>query len=314
MQAFSEADDRPHQPQDHPQWQESALFCWHDPASGAGGFWRLGQEPVAGALNSCFGVFDGAGNRFRSNVTGVPLGPADRGEGHMGWGPHLRVEFDGTARIRADFADCEAELEFTDFHPRFDYMAVAMPDAPLEAGGHHFEVAGRMTGRLRIGDREMAVEALGYRDRSWAVRDWSWMRGTRWWPCVFGPDLATHVLHAIVDGRVLKLGYVWRDGTATPVVDSDVLVALESDALTPRRGEGVLHLATGETLHISCDRADGVVMHVRGYTAVETLGTALLNGRRGMSNLEVSTNPGGGAAEPVCAVGSNLVNGLSRRA
>ncbi|MDO7836312.1 hypothetical protein Q4610_14780 [Sphingobium sp. HBC34] len=231
----------------------------------------------------------------------------------MGWGPHLRVDFDGSARIRADFPDCEAELAFTDFHPRFDYQSIAVEDGNLERSGHHFEVSGRMTGHMRIGDQEISVDALGYRDRSWSHRDWTWMRGTRWWPCVFGPDLATHVVHVARDGGMIKAGYVWRDGKTIPVVDSDVLVALESDAMTPRNGQGVLHLANGETMHISCDRGDALVMHVRGYTAVETLGTAILNGRRGMSNLEVCTNPAGGHAEPVCALGSNMVNGLSSR-
>jgi hypothetical protein len=168
-----------------------------------------------------------------------------------------------------------------------------------------------MRGRIRIGDDEYEIDALGYRDRSWSRRDWSTIRGTRWWPCVFGPDLTTHVIHLAHEGRVLKVGYVWRDGATIPIIDSDVLVALESDALTPRRGQGVLHLANGETLEIECDRSHGIVMHVRGYTAVETIGTARLGDRMGMSNLEVSTNAAGGHALPVVTLGSNAEDGLT---
>ena len=313
MHIFSEADDRPHRPDDDPLWQESSLFVWHDLDAGVGGFWRLGQEPVAGAVNSCFGLFTHDGLRFRSNVTGTALDPADRGEAHMGWGPHLRVSFDGDAAIVADFADCEAALRFTDFHPRFDYHAVVMPGRQLTGAAHHFEVSGRMTGTVRIGDREIAIDALGYRDRSWGRRDWSQSRGTRWWPCVFGPNLATHIIHLVHEGRVMKVGYVWRDGTTIAIVDSDLVVGLESDALTPRHGEAVLHLATGEVLRVACDRADAILMQVRGYTAVETIGTATLDGRRGMSNLEVSTNAAGGHAAPLCTLGSNAADGLSRR-
>ena len=314
--AFSEANDRPHSPENHPLWQESSLFVWRDATAGLGGFWRLGQEPVAGAINSCFGVFtedraDQRGARFRSNVTGVPMGAADRGEGHMAWGTKLRVDFDGTARITADFPDCEAALEFTDFHPRFDYSALVMPGRNLDGAAHHFEVSGRMTGRIRIGTRELTIDALGYRDRSWSIRDWSTIRGTRWWPCVFGPDLTTHVIHLAREGGVMKIGYVWRNGEAIRIVDSDLTVALESDALTPRTGTGTLHLATGETLEVSCDRADGIVMHVRGYTAVETIGTARLGNRIGFSNLEVCTNAAAGNAPPICSIGSNLTDGLS---
>lgn len=310
---FTADDDRPHVPEDDALWQESALFVWRDAATGLGGFWRLGQEPAAAAVNSCFGIFTADGVRFRSNVTGVPLIASDRGEGHMGWGPHLRVDFDGSARITAKFAACEADLVFSDFHPRFDYGALVMPGRTLTGAAHHFEVSGRMTGKVRIGDEEFAIDALGYRDRSWSTREWSGIRGTRWWPSVFGPDLSVHVLHLVRDGGILKLGYVWRDGQAIPLVDSDLVVALESDALTPRSGMATVHLTTGETMEISCDRADGIVMHVRGYTAVETIGTARLGDRVGFSNLEVCTNAAGGNRPPTCSIGSNLVDGLSRR-
>lgn len=313
MHIFTEADDRPHRPDDDPLWQESSLFVWHDLERGVGGFWRLGQEPVVGATNSCFGMFTKEGLRFRSNVTGEPLGPSDRGEGHMAWGRHLRVEFDGPSRISADFPDCEASLTFEDFHPRFDYHAIAMPGQKLSGAANHFEVSGRMTGTVRIGDAEFEIDALGYRDRSWSRRDWSSIRGTRWWPCVFGPDLTTHVIHLVREDRVLKVGYVWRDGATIAIVDSDVTVALESDALTPRSGAGTLMLENGETLRIECDRADAIVMHVSGYTAAETIGTARLGGRRGMSNLEVCSNAAGGMSHPVCSIGSNLQQGLSRR-
>lgn len=313
MQIFGEQDDRPHAPDGDRLWQESSLFVWHDIERGIGGFWRIGQEPGAGATNSCFGVFTSTGLRFRSNVTGVALSPADRGEAHMGWGSHLKVTFDRGATIVASYPDCEAKLQFADFHPRFDYHAIAMPGRQLSGAAHHFEVSGRMTGTIRIDTQEFEVDALGYRDRSWGCRDWSQIRGTRWWPCVFGPDLTTHIIHLVREDTVLKVGYVWRDGQTIAIVDSDVIVGLESDALTPRRGEGVLKLANGETLAVACDRADGIVMHVRGYTAVETIGTATLGERRGMSNLEVCTNPAGGNMLPLIAIGANLRDGLSQR-
>src|SRR3546814_20151159 len=90
VRGFAEADERTHRLEDEPLWEESSLFVWDDSEAGVGGYWRLGQEPVVGAVNSCFGVFTHGGLRFRSNVTGAPLAPADRGEAHMGWGPHLR--------------------------------------------------------------------------------------------------------------------------------------------------------------------------------------------------------------------------------
>lgn len=320
MEQFSASDDSPHPSGDDPLWQESALFCWRDAVTGTSGFWRLGQEPNVGALNSCFGVFSDDGLRFRSNVTGTALSPGDRRDHYFGWGERIGVQFDGasSARIRADFPDCAADLVFADFHPRFDYHTVAAPFSSLTGANNHYEVSGRVTGTIRLGEHEFAVDAFGYRDRSWGRRDWSTSRGTRWWPCVFGPDLTTHVIHLVTPEKILKVGYIWRDGTTIPIVDSEVVVALESDGFTPRSGEGLFHLQSGETLKVRCERSDGILLHVRGYSACETLGTAWIEAgdgttRTGISNLEVSTNPTGGVLPPVYAVGANIGEGLSRR-
>ncbi len=55
------------------------------------------------------------------------------------------------------------------------------------------------------------------------------------------------------------------------------------------------------------------MMHVRGYTAVESIGSVRWGNRVGMSNFEVCTNPTGGTQPPVVAFGANLHDGLSRR-
>ncbi len=308
---FDAADDRPHPPGSDPTWQESALFVWHDPQAGLGGFWRLGQEPVVGALNSCFGLFTDDGLRFRSNVTGVPMAASDRGAAHMGWGAHLRADFDDHIDIRADFPDCEALLRFEDFHPRYDYSRLV--GVPL-GESHHFEVAGRMRGTVRMGEREIAIDALGYRDRSWSNRNWSVLRATRWWPCVFGPDLSLHLIHAFADeGRLLKAGYLLRDGKAVVVRNSEIVTHLDSDALSVVGGAGRVVLETGEELELQMKPRDGVVLHVRGYTAVEAIGSVRMGGREGFSDLEVSSNPLGGAKPPVLALRANNAQGLTRR-
>ena len=311
--AHPASDDCPHVPTHEPSWQESALFVWYDREVGVGGFWRLGQEPVVAAANSCFGTFTTDGLRFRANVTGVAMAPTDRGDTYMGLGPELRADMDGPPRITAAFPDCEAQLKFEDFHPRYNYAKIAKIGS-AEGLAHHFEVAGAVTGEVRIGKRQLRVNALGYRDRSWGTRSWNVLRGTRWWPCVFGPDLSIHTLHALTEsGQFVRFGYAIRDGVAYAVTDSDLVVQLESDALSPRRGEAILTLENGETLRLTCEPADGIVMHVRGYTAVESIGTVYLNDRVGFSNLEVCTNASGGNQPPAFALTSNLEQGLSQR-
>jgi hypothetical protein len=304
------ADDCPHPPGDDPSFQESSLFVWHDLSAGIGGFWRLGQEPVIGELNSCFGIFTSGGQRFRSNVTGVPMGDGDRSETHMGWGPALRVDLD-TLSVKADFPDLQASLRFKDFFPRYDWFALLKrPAAP----SHHFEVAGRMTGRIVIGGREIELNALGYRDRSWGPRSWAGMRGTRWWPSVFGPDLCLFLTASLHEpNHYGSYGYMIRDGVPQTLTDVDIGATLDSDAISPRAGVGRFTMSDGQVSALHHERADGIVLHVRGYSAVESIGTARWGDRIGMSNLEVCTNPLGGNRPPILTLGANNGEGLSQR-
>jgi hypothetical protein len=308
--AFRATDDYTHQADGDPSFQESALFVWNDLNVGVGGFWRLGQEPVRGALNSCFGIFTASGTRFRSNVSGAPMRPSDRGRTHMGWGSQLRVDLD-TLKIGVNFPDCQASLRFEDFFPRYDWFAlVNHPGAPA----HHFEVAGRMTGSLKIGDLALEIDALGYRDRSWGPRQWVGLRGTRWWPCVFGPDLCVFLMALVYEpAEHGTYGYMIRDGVPQTLGNVDIGVMLDSDAISPRSGVGCFNLARGEQCEIQHQRTDGIVLDVRGYTAIESIGTARWGDRIGMSNLEVCTNPAGGSQPPVLVLGANDRQGLTRR-
>ena len=304
------ADDCPHAPGNDPSFQESSLFVWHDLAAGIGGFWRLGQEPVIGELNSCFGVFTSGGQRFRCNVTGVPMGTGDRDETHMGWGAALRVDLD-TLSIRADFPDLQASMRFMDFFPRYDWFRLLnRPAAP----SHHFEVAGRMTGGIVIGGREIEFNALGYRDRSWGPRKWDGMRGTRWWPSVFGPDLCVFLTASLHEpNHYGSYGYMIRDGVPQTLANVDIGAMLDSDAISPRAGVGRFAMPDGQFGELHHERADGIVLHVRGYSAVESIGTVRWADRIGMSNLEVCTNPLGGNRPPILTLGANNVDGISWR-
>jgi hypothetical protein len=311
---FDAKEEGTHMPTDNdPSFQESALFAWYDLKSGLGGFWRIGQEAVAGALNSCFGMFTADGLRFRSNVTGVPMAAADRGETHMGWGKVLRADLSQLA-IKADFPDCEASLKFSDFHPRYHHYPLVNIPVSTEQHGHHFECSGRMTGRVRVGNSELEVDALAYRDRSWGPRRWGTMRATRWWPFVFGPDLCGNIL-AVVDESGYRgcRGYIIRDGVPYAVAEGDVAVTLDYDAIGPRSGYAPFVLENGEKMELHHERKDGIVLHVRGYTAVESIGLARWGDRVGMSDLEVCTNPTGGTKPPVMTLNANNGDGLSRR-
>lgn len=310
---FDSSADLTHEFEADPSWQESSVFAWNDLENGVSGFWRLGQEPVIGALNSSFGVSTLDGQRFRHNVTGVPMVVGDRGPTHMAHENKLRVDLD-TLSITIDFPECEARLQFTDFLPLFDYLNQVKREGGRGEIGHHIEMPGRLRGTMRIGDRDIKLDALAHRDRSWGPRDWSRVRATRWWPCVFGEDLSLHML-TVVDTNpvVMKVGYLYRDGVMKRIADLDCLVTIEADGVSARSASGHILLEDGEELDIAFTPHDSFMMFVRGYSANETMGTVRLGDRVGMSHLEICTNPSGGQNSVSVVVRANNVDGLTRR-
>jgi hypothetical protein len=315
---FPDHEDCPHPPGQDPLWQESAVFTWYDHVTGIGGFWRLGQEVNAGRVNSCFGVFSKEGLRFRNNVSGAAMVDADRSDTHMAFGRELRLDLDSVPRITANFPECSANLRFDGFHPRYDYSSLIQGgDLPESSSGHkHIEVSGTISGKMRIGEKTWKVNALAHRDRSWGRRDWPSLRVTRWWPCVFGPDLSVQLVNCVTsNGDFLKLGYMRRGEQVIPIVDTDMLCLLEPDGFTVRRAEASFRLDNGEEHRVVCEPVDGIVMYVRGFAAIEAIGVARLGERTGFCGLEAYTNASGGEQLPsyACAT-SNMTEGLSRRA
>ena len=312
IDTYSAIDDAPHANGTGPDWQESVLFTWFDEKAGLGGFYRLGHEPQHRLGNCCFGVFATTGERFRWNVSGAPLFAADRADTHMGLGP-TRAYLTGALRLAANFTDCEADLTFHDYHARFDYLDLVGIERD-DFVAHHFEVAGHLTGQIVLAGRRFDIDAQGYRDRSWGNRHWNQFRSARWWPIVFGPDLSMQVVHFLsFDGKFRRYGYLMRNGVPELLRSSRIVLPVADDAFTYRSAQLELESMTGERLLIDHQVRDGIVLEVRGFAAMEGIGSAWLDGRTGFANLEANSNPLGGNQAPALVLHANMRDGFSRR-
>jgi hypothetical protein len=81
-------------------------------------------------------------------------------------------------------------------------------------GSHHFDQLGRYTGSVWLDGRELAINALGFRDRMWG---WGgrkhWRSYLIMW-AAFGEDCIANVaLQRFDDGRKSLSGYLHLDGT-----------------------------------------------------------------------------------------------------
>ncbi len=171
------ADDRFHPPtSDDPYWTETCWFTFAVPERRLSGqlypFFRPNQRVTSGA---CF-LWDDQGSQpwnvlYGKNFWHLPLPEeADLADLALPNGIAYRCEepLRRYALRYVDPDDGEVEIDL-----RFDAVC-----PPNYLGESHLDQPGRYTGTIRIGDDVVDVDAYGFRDRSWGVRD------------QFGTDLA----------------------------------------------------------------------------------------------------------------------------
>lgn len=297
-------------------WQDSAFVTFHAAEAGIGGLIRLGHEPhFAGGMAALwFGLVTRDGRRYRRNGA-FPLEAADlRDDGFGALGGRYTLTYDDRLHLRVDDEDCRVDLTIEDFYPRTDFFPPTAGTLVEDFASSHFETSGRVTGEITLGDATYEVDGLCHRDRSWGIRRWDTLLNHRWVPGTVGPELSFGSIawHG-VDGSTRTFGYVVRDGEVVRAEEVDVAVTFEVDGLTYRRGEVRWRFADGEELTLTCVPIDGVVSEHHGVACVDALCEIELEGRRGFCDLEVSTNPRGGAGPVTAALRAALADGLSHR-
>jgi hypothetical protein len=122
-------------------------------------------------------------------------------------------------RLRYDAEEFCADLVFTAVHPPFSWAAANLwmetSDDP-HLGSHHFDQLGRYTGSVWLGNDEITIDALGFRDRMWG---WGgrkhWQSYLIMWAAFSEDCVANAALQQFDDGRQTLTGYLHLDGTSS---------------------------------------------------------------------------------------------------
>ncbi|HKY91870.1 MAG TPA: hypothetical protein VJM11_12555 [Nevskiaceae bacterium] len=307
---YDESWDRPHAPLDHPLWQESDCYWFRDAERGIGGFHRIGQHPNTGVGQVMLFVFEEGGQRYR-HVAEHALGAGARTS--SGQRVHTSgVEALGGGAMRFSWADgdCAGDLRFEDpFYLPRDWSVGghgAAARAQMNAGGH-LECAGRLRGTVRLGARELTVDALAHRDRSWGPRDVTRVAQHRMCTGTVGRafSFAAFTLAFKPAGRHAA-GFVVREGIEEDVTGVRVLATLDNDGLTAVGGETQLTLASGERLVVPCAARQSFLHVTSGYVATDAISIFTYGGQPGFCDLEIANNPHHGSHVP----GPAEVNGV----
>ena len=297
-------------------WQDSAFVVFHAAEAGIGGVMRIGHEPNhAGGVSALwFGLVTRDGQRYRRNAQ-TPLTPADlRADGFGAREGAYRIIYDDRARYRVSDEDVELELEVEDFYPRTDFFPASAGTLVDDFASSHYESSGAIRGEVVLGGRRYEVDGLCHRDHSWGLRRWDTLLNHRWIPGTVGPELSFGSIswHG-VDGSLRQFGYVVRDGVVEHASAVDVAVTIEADGVSPRSATATWTFADGEPLRLDCTPIDGVAFAQHEVVSIDNICEVEVEGRRGFCDLELSTNPRGGAGPLTLALRAATTDGLSAR-
>lgn len=330
MSLYSDV-DLPHQPGDHPDWQESWVLIFRDRATNAVGFLRTGSYVNQGTTQTHWGMALPDGTRFRRHLLDRRLEPGDRtattaSSGTMTYSiPNLEyVRFHGTDR------DAEADLRLYDFYPSQQWQLVG--DSETFDGDHdgatsdehgHPESAGRVEGRIRIGDRVIDIDdGIGYRDHGYGPRAHQVFRAARWNAGTVGPALSYSLVTMHDEqGRYHRMGYVMMDGQRKTIRDLHTVNCTLADGYSSIGGWSTVVLDDGTTIRIDVEAIDGVVTSTTlnnggpgsSPAGIEVLSIPRWNGHDGVCDFNMIDNPHRGEQPVSNTFLANCSDGLSDR-
>jgi hypothetical protein len=236
-QADRFSDDR----NDSPYWNESVWFSISKPEAHIHGFVQYYFRPNMGLLNGGPVLWDPSGtftwNCLYYNWSHLQAAPPDA------------KKFDMTARNSLSVKVLEPlqrySIRYDNEGLRLDLVWQAIGPLHELKTGHvgqqktakfHIEQPGRLTGMIRLDDREIAIDCFSMRDTSFGPREYdSLATGGYFWGIA-----ADSAFHAIVkgEGRIQQAigGFIWKDGQLASLV-SGTRTITEFGPYGPRRVE-----------------------------------------------------------------------------
>ncbi len=267
------SDELIHQPDKSPNFNESVYANAFDPAKRFGGWMRLGNRVNEGyaELSVCLYLPDGriacqfgrpkiqandrfnaGGLRFEVTEPFKHVTMAYEGEMMLLDDPNLLRTPDAMFKSAPRVA-CAVRFDQTTISPVHGGEPVS-PDQETMYGRDfslgHFNQHTKVTGSIRVGDREWPLNGNGWRDHSWGPRYWQNIHFYRLFIANFGDDRGLMLLKITApNGRSRRVGVLLVDGRYEEITDLDVITEwsplkdptrMHIAVSTPRRREMIL--------------------------------------------------------------------------
>lgn len=283
-------DDR-HELDDGPHARESVVLLFHIPEENiAAGVYTWVNAASEAGWSAC--IFNGApdGGALQAGGDGIPvpreMGFSDWRVGSIVW---KNLEPLRTGQLSYSHDEVSMDIAFEAMHEPYLYSS-APAGCPSFVAKDRMEQSGRVRGTLRIGDRVIEVDTMGHRDHSWGTRDWRMMQHYKWIEAQT-PEAAVHVFEINAKGRRDVYGYVFKDGTLSPVATADFDIVFGDRMVEETVNIAILDEAGRET-SLSGTRFADVDLLVSPYaTLVDICMAVEIDGERGAGYADLSWPP-----------------------
>jgi hypothetical protein len=204
-------DDLPHVagPDSLPLWNESYWFAFYDPNTEVGATIRLGIHPNQNEANLYLMFVRGHETVHTLIDVHAPVPALE--EGRLGLHGYT-IDFERPPerfRLRYEREGQAIDVVWEGFSPT--YLYPFPPESSSDQVPRHIEHGGTVTGKIKIGGVEYAVDCLGHRDHSWGgERDWAKLHQWDYLSGEIGKDFWFNAVQVTLGEQQIYIGGLWN--------------------------------------------------------------------------------------------------------
>jgi len=229
-----------HEVGEQKDWNESFYFNFYDRGNDLCGFMRIGMKPnkKEKSLFCFFLMPDGSIVGLKENVEMEDNELSAKGlkftavEAEKKWNLSYEGELNQMDKGEVKPVKVSFALDFDAITPQFDYRSCVTAEKEKiaqQVAAEHIEQVGHCIGTVKVEEREFVVRALGERDHSWGVREWTAPRLWLWVTCQFNEKFAFNLTKLEMDKGDVDAGFLYLDGEMIPIVKVDVAKEFQAD-------------------------------------------------------------------------------------
>ena len=223
---------------EHPDYNDSRYFNFHDQSENITGFMRVGTKPNRSEKSLFFFLMTAdrvMGIKTTEIITNeryfcksMEFIPLENDYWSLSYNGPLQ---DSTGKIY----NVKMDLKWKPLNEEFDYReCVTGRNVEISAmvASKHYEQFGAITGSLCIDGEELKISGLGERDHSQGVRDWGAPKNWLWINSQFSETEAFNITKLEMDQGIVDSGFFHYEGINRPITSIDVSIK-ESDSKIP---------------------------------------------------------------------------------